>query len=370
VERLLTEIKNEDVLAIDTEFHREGAYFPKVALIQIAWAEHNVALLDPLSCNLAPLSELFENEIKFIMHAGAQDIEVFSRVCGSFPKKIFDTQIAAGFLGLSSPSLAILHQQYLGINLPKEDRMTDWLSRPLTESQKSYAASDVKYLLEIYDFQINRLNQLGRISWVEDECESFLDRESVRRSPDEAWKRIKELKRLKGKSRDAARSISRWRELEAARLDIPVRRVMSDLAIISISQQLPKSIKELEKVRGLEKQKIRNGNAEAILDAIVKAPATPKESKNEEVKSKNSDLRAAVALVTAYIYQLARDVELDPSLLGTRNDIEALISGDMNSKLAKGWRGEVVGEVIKKILTGKVSLVFDGDNRILLEPRN
>ena len=368
MERLLTEIKNEDVLAIDTEFHREGAYFPKVALIQIAWAEHNVALLDPLSCNLAPLSELFENEIKFIMHAGAQDIEVFSRVCGSFPKKIFDTQIAAGFLGLSSPSLAILHQQYLGINLPKEDRMTDWLSRPLTENQKSYAASDVRYLLEIYDFQINRLSQLGRISWVEDECKSFLERESVRRSPDGAWKRIKELKRLKGKSKDAARSISRWRELEAARLDIPVRRVLSDLAIISISQQLPKSIQELEKVRGFEKRKIRN--AEAILDAIVKAPATPKESKNEEVKSKNSDLRAAVALVTAYIYQLARDVELDPSLLGTRNDIEALISGDMNSKLAKGWRGEVVGEVIKKILAGKVSLVFDGTNRILLEPRN
>jgi len=214
------------------------------------------------------------------------------------------------------------------------------------------------------------LHELGRFSWVQDECESFLDKESVRRLPDQAWKRIKELKRLKGKSRDAAHSISKWREIEAARLDIPVRRVMSDLAIVSISQQLPKSIQELGKVRGLEKQKFKNETAEAILDVILNAPPVPLEKKSPETKSKNSDIRAAVALVTAYIYQLARDAEIDPSLLGTRNDIEALISGDPDSKLAKGWRGEVVGEVVKDILSGKVSLAFDGENRILLEPRN
>lgn len=357
-------------MAIDTEFHREGTYFPKVALIQIAWGEENVALLDPLSCDLLSISELFESEIKFVMHAASQDLEVFSRVCGSVPTKLFDTQIAAGFLGLSTPSLGILHQQYLGIDLPKEDRMTNWLSRPLTERQKSYAASDVRHLIEIYNFQLNRLNELDRFSWVEDECRLFLDRESVRRSPDEAWKKIKELRRLKGKSKDVARSIAKWREIEAARLDVPVRRVLSDLAIISISQQIPRSIQELEKVRGLEKQKIKNGTAQSILEVISKAPTFPEESKSEEIKSKNVDIRAAVALVTAYIYQLARDVEIDPSLLGTRNDIEALISGDMNSKLAKGWRGKVVGEVVENILGGKVSLVFDGGNRILLEPRN
>ena len=78
-------------MAIDTEFHREGTYFPKVALIQIAWGEENVALLDPLSCDLLSISELFESEIKFVMHAASQDLEVFSRVCGSVPTKLFDT---------------------------------------------------------------------------------------------------------------------------------------------------------------------------------------------------------------------------------------------------------------------------------------
>ena len=341
-----------------------------MALIQIAWGERNVALLDPLSCDLSSLSELFKSDRKFVMHAAAQDLEVFSRVCGSVPKRLFDTQIAAGFLGLSTPSLAVLHQQYLGTNLPKEDRMTNWLSRPLTERQKSYAASDVRGLIEIYDFQTNRLNELGRFAWVEDECRSFLERELVRRSPDEAWKRIKELKRLKGKSKDVARSISKWREMEAARLDVPVRRVISDLVVVSIAQQLPKSIQELSKVRGMEKHRFKNETAEAILDAISGAPSVPDEETSKEVKSKNSDLRAAVALVTSYMYQLARDVEIDPSLLGTRNDIEALISGDMNSKLATGWRAEVVGGVVKNILDGDVALVFDGQNRILLEPRN
>lgn len=92
-------------MAIDTEFHREGTYFPKVALIQIAWSDDNVALLDPLSCDLQILSELFETDIQFVMHASAQDLEVFHRICGKLPKKLFDTQIAAGFLGLSNPSL-------------------------------------------------------------------------------------------------------------------------------------------------------------------------------------------------------------------------------------------------------------------------
>ena len=363
-------IKNEKVLAIDTEFHREGTYFPKVALIQIAWGEHNVALLDPLSCDLSSLSKLFQSEIKFVMHAAAQDLEVFSRICGSVPKKLFDTQIAAAFLGLSTPSLAVLHQQYLGLHLPKGDRMTNWLSRPLTEGQKSYAASDVRDLIEIYNFQTSRLQELGRLSWVEDECITFLEKEMTRRSPDEAWKKVKELRRLKGRSMAAARAIAKWREIEAARLDIPVRRVISDLAVISIAQKLPNSLDELSKVRGMENQKIKTERATAILEAISEAPVLSEEENFKEVRSNVLESKAAVALVTAYIYQLARDVEIDPSMLGTRNDIEALIGGDMNSKLATGWRGEVVGGVVKNILEGKVALFFDGENRILLEPRN
>jgi len=356
-------------LAIDTEFHREGTYFPKVALIQIAWSDDNVALLDPLSCDLQIFSELFETDIQFVMHASAQDLEVFHRICGKLPKKLFDTQIAAGFLGLSNPSLAILYQKYLGINLPKGDRMTNWLLRPLTEKQKSYAASDVAHLIEIYELQKNKLIELERISWVEDECVAFLEKESLRRSPDQAWRKIKELKRLKGRSKDVGRSVSRWREMEAARLDVPVKRVLSDLAIISISQQLPKSEHELRNIRGMESQKLRNGYNEAILDLVSNAPSFPEENTKEDVNYKNSDSKAAVSLITAYIYQLARDSEIDPSFIGTRNDIEALVAGETESKLMSGWRAELVGEAASKILSGKASLFFDGENRIVLEPR-
>ena len=96
----------------------------------------------------------------------------------------------------------------------------------------------------------------------------------------------------------------------------------------------------------------------------------PQESKEKKSDSKSSDLKAAVALITAYIYQLARDVEIDPSLLGTRSDIEALVSGDKESRLLHGWRAVLVGQVSEEILTGKVSFAFDGENRILIEPRN
>ena len=80
---------------------------------------------------------------------------------------MFDTQIAAGFVGYGTPSLVSLLQGELGVTPAKGDRLTDWLRRPLTDAQRQYAAADVAYLLELHDRLVAELAALGRTEWVD-----------------------------------------------------------------------------------------------------------------------------------------------------------------------------------------------------------
>src|SRR4051812_12243834 len=134
--------------ALDTEFHRERTYWPRLALIQLAW-DDQLVLIDPLAVDVTPLAKVLRSPAMFVAHAADQDLEVLELACGAVPERIFDTQVAAGFLGLVSPSLASLAEKLLGLRLLKGDRLTDWSRRPLTADQQDYAAADVAHLLEI-----------------------------------------------------------------------------------------------------------------------------------------------------------------------------------------------------------------------------
>ena len=172
VEQLLVQPR----YALDTEFHRERTYWPKVALVQIAWPGELV-LIDPLAVDLAPLRALMDSDALAVLHAASQDLEVLELATGAVPRHLFDTQIAAGFLGMSTPSLASLHERELGVQLPKGNRLTDWLERPLKSAQKEYAAADVERLLEIHDALLAQLDRLGRVAWAEEECEIMRTRD-------------------------------------------------------------------------------------------------------------------------------------------------------------------------------------------------
>ena len=137
---LVEQLRDEPLYAVDTEFHRERTYYPRLALVQIAWST-GIALIDPTRVGLGPLQPVLEGSGLAILHAAQQDLEVLARACGTVPVRMWDTQIAASFLGYTTPSLVTLVHGELGHMLPKGDRLTDWFRRPLTDDQKSYAAS-------------------------------------------------------------------------------------------------------------------------------------------------------------------------------------------------------------------------------------
>jgi len=366
---LLGTLKGEERIAVDTEFHRERTYFPKVALVQIAWPD-GLALIDPLAVDLTPLAELLASDTLWVMHAAGQDLEVFQRACGTAPRRLFDTQLAAGFIGLSSPSLSALHEHQLGFHLSKGDRLTDWLARPLTASQLSYAASDVAHLLEIHDLLVAELGDRGRLDWAATECGEMLERERDRRQPEDAWHRIKEARHLRGGARDVARSVAAWRERRAAEVDIPLRHVLSDLAVVAIAQRAPTTPEALKKVRGLDGRHFKGAVADGILRAVADVgdlPALPEDEGRPTAARR--DLRAAVTLVSAWVGQLARDLAIDPVLVGTRSDIEAMVRGDADARMQTGWRHDLVGGPVDELLSGRAALAFDGRGELILIPR-
>ncbi len=367
---LIESLAGEPAYAVDTEFHRERTYFPKVALVQIA-GPAGVALVDALAVDLAPLARLLAGPGTAVMHAAGQDLEVLDRACGAVPSRLFDTQVAAGFVGYATPSLAALLSGELGVTVPKGDRLTDWLRRPLTADQRAYAASDVAHLLALHGRLVERLEERRRLEWALDECEELRVRPVGGVAPDEAWLRLKEHRHLRGKSRGVARAVAAWRERRAARLDQPVRQVLPDLALVSIAQRPPRTLNELQQVRGLDSRHTRGAVGEELLAAVDEGLGIPPdqvpEPRGEDLPR---DLRPAVTLVSAWVSQLARDAQLDTTLLATRSDLVELLGNPPSGRLTHGWRAALVGEAVRRLVQGEAALAFDGRGNLVLEVRS
>jgi len=367
-ESLIEDLLNFEVFAIDTEFHREKTYYPKLALLQLRWGER-LAILDPVSVDVSKLSLIFETNSLAVFHAGAQDLEVLSRATGTVPSNIFDTQIAAGFLGMRTPSLSSLHENLLGLKIPKGDRLTNWFQRPLTESQLQYAASDVRHLLDLYNELKEQLNELDRLSWASAEFQTFSEKRVRSIEPSEAWHRIKEAKHLNKNSRGVAQVLAEWRELTAQKNDIPNRFIMSDLALVGVAQKKPKNLNDLKNIRGLDASHSKGEKGKQLLKIVERGlnTETPPVLKNQK-KSLKPEMRPAVTLLSAWLSQFATDKKIDPALLGSRSDIEELLRGENRSKLQTGWRRDQIGEQINDLLDGRSSLSFE-DGRLVIENR-
>ena len=362
---VVTSVLSESRYAIDTEFHREKTYYPKLALVQIRWG-NQTALIDPLAVDPRGFARLFNNDILAVFHAAQQDIEVLRHAALEAPKNIFDCQVAAGFVGFSTPSLATLVQAVKKISLSKGDRLTDWLRRPLTEQQCAYAADDVVHLFDLHDELTRQLSELGRIDWVTDACAELAIRPMGPQDPSDAWLKLKEARALKGNARGVVQALAKWREERAMRGDLPPRRVMSDMALLGISQKIPKSVEELANTRGVDDRHLSADYCREIMTAVrdgAKNVVSMPTSDNDDV---DKWARPALTLITAWVGELARRHKIDATLLATRNDITAFLRKAPNARLCQGWRATLIGDDLTRILNGEVGLSVDRDGHLKL----
>ena len=367
---LVAELQKVDEFAIDTEFHRERSYYPHLALVQVAWAD-GLVLVDPLAVDVSGFSQVFKTDTLAVLHAADQDLEVLERACGAVPSRIFDTQICAGFLGYSSPSLFTLTESLLHIRLHKGDQLTDWMRRPLSDTQLAYAAGDVANLLELKRLITERLASTGRTEWAAEECALLLAKDRSDVVAEEAWWKLPHGRQLRGASRGVAQEVAAWRERRARSLDLPVRFVISDLAVLSIAQRPPTSREELLRTRGVDARHLSGPAGGELLDAVKKgtelAPSALRLPASQPFEHPN---RPVVSLASAYAGQRASELQIDPAILATRADLVAFFQERPGGRLASGWRCGLLGASLRRLADGEASLAFDGADALVLEERS
>jgi ribonuclease D len=365
-------------IALDTEFMGEGRYRTLLCLIQLAVPDgadgaERIEIVDPLAEDLdgAPLaSVLAEPDIQVVVHAGRQDIALLRRRFGATVRNVFDTQVAAGFVGMGAQSsYESLLGEMLDVRLAKSASFTRWDTRPLSSEQLSYAREDVIHLLELAAELERRLRAAGRLEWAQEECEP-LERSSDERDPDAIFARLPRVRGLSASARPIARELVQWREQTAERQDRPVQSILSDVALVEIAKRRPSSRSELERIRGVGAAGQRR-RGEELLAVVARARAHPADPPPPLARSQASRPEDAplVALAEALLRSRAGEAGLAYELLASRADLQAIVAarrvggwdGDGAALLPDvrtlhGWRRKLVGEELLELLDGHVSL--------------
>jgi ribonuclease D len=356
---IVATLRSESEYALDTEFMAERTYWPQLCLVQICWGQQ-VAIVDALACDVCALAEVFEQPSMMITHAGGADLPIIDRACGARPGALFDTQLAAGFIGLGQPSLVSLVHAMLDIRLDKGDQLSDWTRRPLSASALSYAAGDVEHLLPLAAAIRERLAAMERSEWARAECAVLLQTPLRAPDPDVAWWRIKGARSLRGERACIAQVVGAWRELRAQELDRPPRFVLSDLALAALVQRPPRSPGDLGKLRGA------GSLPKPVVQGILGAVEAGRSMDHADLRSPpkhgdDSALDAAVGLLTGWAAQVASGEKVDARLLATRDDVKALVNG-RPSRLDGGWRASMLGDDLHALVRGDaiVRLVAGG----------
>ena len=169
----LDDVPANAAVGLDTEFMRRNTFYPQLALLQLGWNGRH-ALIDPLAFDIGDALQplLGAGPAITIMHSASEDLETLAPLLPNGPHILFDTQIAAAFVGMGlGISYRALVAELVGAELDKGETRSDWLQRPLTESQRLYATLDVVYLEPVHAQLAARLAERGRAAWHAEDCE-------------------------------------------------------------------------------------------------------------------------------------------------------------------------------------------------------
>lgn len=345
--------------AYDSEFIGELTYVPKLCLIQVASAEQ-IGLIDPLApLDLKPFWELIADPaIEKIVHAGQQDLEPVVREIGKAPANVFDTQIAAGFIGLPYPlSLSKLINETAGVKLGKGLTFSHWDQRPLSSMQVRYAADDVRYLVLAREKIRERLEELGHAQWAAEECAAQCDPKLYRFDPEQQYLRVRGAGGLPPRHLAILRELTAWRDSAARLSDVPPRAFLKDEILIDLSRNPVKSVEKLDRVRGLPRPveaeyggQIVEMTARALALPEAQLPATRDNEPTPREKFRTDALWAVAQC-------LSSGQSMDVAVATNRQEIndfyQHLTSSSDDSaphRLLTGWRREALGETLSRLI--------------------
>lgn len=362
---LTDKLREEDAIAIDTEFHGERRYWPDLYLIQIAGKDGPVAV-DPLEIDdLSPLSRILESETPVkVIHSARNDIEVLMHHLNIEFSSVFDTQLAAAFLGHPRQiALFRLVKAECGIYPKKGHTLSDWSMRPLADDQIEYALDDVRYLLEIYRSQKEKLEKNGRLEWYREEARSLTDPATYNNSVHKLFRKVRSKSKISGSKLHILWALIRWREATAREINKPRNFVIKDHVLGAIAAMTPDCKKSLSRLRGISSGFITKWGDE-VLNAISEADKIPA-SEIPDIHRHHSKPGVAARMDILRIFLKQESCRLGISA-------ELLLSKDLINFLAKdppvteeelnslsglsGWRREALGDDLISLLKGELAL--------------
>jgi ribonuclease D len=337
-------LESQAWIGVDTEFLRERTFFPKLCLLQLSiggsiWCVDTLRIgsLDPL------MPALTAALARKVIHAARQDLEAVYLTAKRVMTPVFDTQIAAGCIGLKPQvGYAELVKTLLDVTIPKGQTRTDWSKRPLTREQLDYAADDVLYLGDVADHLSLRLRELGREHWVTQDCSALEDPQLYEPDPAQAWIRLRGLAQLEPETRARAKTIAVWREKLARARDLPRAWILADAAIFSIAEGGPPPL---------------NDSLAASLQAALKeAGNDAKDQEPSQDARPTSEQKALIERLGKIVDARAAELKVSAEILAPRGELKALAMGTRagtarESNALKGWRREEICSLLLEAIS-------------------
>lgn len=363
---LIEAVATSPIIGFDTEFVAEDSFRPDLCLVQISTASE-IFLVDPKAVKQldAFWQLLVDPARKVIVHAGREETLFVYRATGKTMPGLFDIQLAVGILGGEYPaSYGNLLNRVLGKVLDKGETRTDWRARPLSASQLDYAALDVLHLPQLYGVLEQALIKENRLGWFEEEMvrrQGALIDTQLR----EAWHRIGGVQSMRGRQLAVVRSLWKWREQRAEQRNMPARRVLRDDLLLEIAKRAWTDPAKIATIRGLHHsgmQRLLPELAACVNEGLANPePAWP----GQRVSKRARPPALLQQFLTAAMAYICRCHNIATAIVGTSDDVRDLIvywieggddgGGDPPSLLL-GWRGDLVGQPLHDIFTGRKAL--------------
>lgn len=347
-------------LALDTEFMRTNTFYPIPALVQVNDGQANY-LIDPQAIDdLSPLAQVVSApQVQKVLHACSEDLEVFQVLLKCLPVNLLDTQIAGAFCGYGySVGYANLVSAVLDTQLPKGETRSDWLQRPLTDAQQSYAAMDVEYLYRLTVNLKAQLHTLQREPWVEEECKQLVVNFVEGQKLSNASQRFRGAWRLYERQLAALMELAAWRDQTAQMRNIVRSHVVRDKSLFAIAELLPTHISQLRKVPELSENAIRR-YGEQIMERLEAVHDIPEQALPARLpRPPSSAQQAQISAMREALAELGQELKVAPEYLARRRDFEfimrALHEGRSGDEVFPpgfdGWRAELVKPRLQKLL--------------------
>jgi len=367
LDRLVGRVRDAARVAIDTEFHAERTYSPRLMIVQLAF-DDGAEIVDALALpDLRALADAL-TQTTVVGHALSADLKIFADRFDRVPPRIFDTQVAAAFLGYGMQiSLADLVRAVCGVRLTKSQTVSDWSARPLSERQIEYLVGDVAHLLPLYDALRERLEAKGRYTWVYEECAELGDIERYRIDERRAYLRIPGATRMSRRELGILSELVKLRDAVARERDLPLRYILPDDVVAGLATLKPGQLEDLGQLRRLDAG-MKRQLGPSILQAVARGQALDEDALPQRPARPSAPARdALVALLGSAVAEIARAAELPPSLLVPRAALERL-AREIPSDRAEfervldlqPWRLALVAEPLWRLCTGGATLAIEG----------